>query len=218
MTLLRLLTPVVAVLALTGCVSDSGTTADPIAPVDNEFQQDVNGARSTVEEYWAAFFETQGGQFVPVNEVLPYTEEGEGSCGGEPFVLNNAFYCPVDHFIAYDANFLADQYAAIGDAFVFYVIGHEYAHAVQEQLGITHRLTIQHELQADCMAGAYLGDSVRGNRLKLEDGDIDELLVSLETVGDQPGIPWFAEGAHGTGEERTDAFSKGSGGSLSACI
>jgi predicted metalloprotease len=45
----------------------------------------------------------------------------------------------------------------IGDAFLFYLLGHEYAHGIQARLGITHQFGIEHELQADCMAGAYLG-------------------------------------------------------------
>lgn len=210
-------------IALAGCADASvGSAGEPAG--QSELQTDITSSIDSSETYWDSFFQTQGGQFIPVEDILPYTEEGDGDCGGQPFVLNNAFFCPSGNFIAYDENFVAGQFDAIGDAFVYYLIGHEYAHAVQDSLGIQHRLTIQHELQADCMAGAYLGDSVRANLLRVEDGDIDELLSALASVGDQPGIPWFAEGAHGTGRQRTQAFGQGYNGladgssSLNTCF
>ena len=54
------------------------------------------------------------------------------------------------------------------------------------------------------MAGAYIGDSVRGGTLTLDAGDLDEFRDGLLAVGDDPGQPWFAEGSHGTAEQRTD--------------
>jgi predicted metalloprotease len=187
-------------------------------------QTDITAAVDSIQGYWTAFFQAQGGRFVPVKSVFPYDDPADGNCGGEPFAQNNAFFCPSGNFIAYDQTFVAREYQDIGDAFVYYLFGHEYAHAEQAALGISHRLTIQHELQADCMAGAYLGDSVRAGSLAIEDGDIDELLTSLALVGDQPGIPWFAEGAHGTGRQRTQAFGEGyqgteaGGSSLDTCL
>ena len=221
------------VLSLTGCVitggddsgdSSRGSSAGTQDGGQDDLQTDVDDSVSSSENYWTSFFQTQGGQFVPVKGVFAYDEEGDGDCSGQPFVLNNAFFCPGQNFIAYDETFVAEQYQDIGDAFVYYLIGHEYAHAVQDSLGIQHELTIEHELQADCMAGAYLGDSVRAGSLTVEDGDIEELLTSLASVGDQPGIPWFAEGAHGTGRQRTQAFGQGYDGasgdssSLSTCF
>ena len=103
-------------------------------------------------------------------------------------------------------NWAVAAFRQIGDAFLFYLLGHEYAHGIQARLGIQHQFTIQQELQADCMAGAYIGDSVRGVQLNLEDGDLDELRAGLVAVGDDPGQPWFAEGSHGTAEQRTESF------------
>ena len=39
--------------------------------------------------------------------------------------------------------------------------------------------------QADCMAGAYLGDSIRANRLTVEDGDIEEFRKLRHQLDDQ---------------------------------
>ena len=97
------------------------------------------------------------------------------------------------------------------------VLGHEYAHGIQVRLGIQYSYTIQQELQADCMAGAYIGDSVKAGTLRLDRGDIDELRQGLLAVGDDPSQPWFAPDAHGTARQRTDAFFDGYEGSLAPC-
>ncbi|SNT58613.1 hypothetical protein SAMN05421812_11131 [Asanoa hainanensis] len=182
-----------------------------------EFKSDIQTATNTAEAYWKARFEESGERFRAVRRVVAYTRDGEINCGGEPVPRNNAVYCPAGDFIAYDVNFAVAAFRQVGDAFLYYLLGHEYAHAIQARLGIEHRLTIDHELQADCMAGAYLGDSVRGKALGVDDGDLDEFQNGLLAVGDDPSVPWFAPGAHGTAEQRTESFFLGYEKSLSAC-
>ena len=58
---------------------------------------------------------------------------------------------------------------------------------------------------------------MRADQLSLQDGDLDELARGLEAVGDDPGQPWFAEGAHGTARQRTTEFNKGLEESLRPC-
>ncbi|SCG73899.1 neutral zinc metallopeptidase [Micromonospora inositola] len=182
-----------------------------------EFKQDFSDAVGSAEDYWTAQFQASGKRFQPVRRVVPYTREGEVSCGGQPLPRNNAVYCSAGDFIAYDVNWSVWAFRQIGDAFLFYLLGHEYAHGIQVRLGIRYNFTIQQELQADCMAGAYLGDSVRDKRLTLEEGDLDEFREGLLAVGDDPDQPWFAEGSHGTAEQRTDSFFRGYQKSLGAC-
>ena len=203
--------------------SDDGAPAAPAsaAPGEQEdgtmtaeeFQTDIGDAVGLAEQYWGANVRS----FRPVQEVIAYEREGEVSCGNEAVPRNNAVYCPAGDFIAYDVNFAVAAFRQVGDAFLFYLLGHEYAHAVQARLGIASRFTIDHELQADCMAGAYIGDSVKDGALKLDDGDLDEFQSGLLAVGDDPSIPWFAPGAHGTAEQRTQAFFDGYERSLGAC-
>ncbi|MBV1853145.1 neutral zinc metallopeptidase [Catellatospora tritici] len=197
-------------------------TAEPSADVDgtmtvDEFEKDTETAVDTAAEYWAAVFADSGLEFRPVGRILPYLREGEVACGGEPMPANNAAYCPDGDFIAYDADWAVAAFRQVGDAFLYYLIGHEYAHAIQDRLNVTHRYTIDHELQADCMAGAYLGDEVRSTRLGLGDGDLDELRNGLIAVADDPDQPWFAPGAHGTAQQRSQAFFNGYENSLEAC-
>ncbi|MEU7979294.1 MULTISPECIES: neutral zinc metallopeptidase [Micromonospora] len=182
-----------------------------------EFKSDIDDAVAIAERYWAAQFRTSGQQFRPIRRILPYQREGEISCGGQALPRNNAVYCSQGDFIAYDVNWSVAAFRQVGDAFVFYLLGHEYAHGIQIRLGIRANFTIQQELQADCMAGAYLGDSVRDGTLKLDAGDLDEFREGLLAVGDDPDQPWFAEGSHGTAEQRTDWFFRGYERSLDAC-
>jgi predicted metalloprotease len=195
-----------------GQPSAGATRADGTMTAE-EFQQDIGDAVGLAEQYWGGRVR----RFQPVQEVIAYERDGEVDCGGEPVPRNNAVYCPAGDFIAYDVNFAVAAFRQVGDAFLFYLLGHEYAHAVQQRLGISSRFTIDHELQADCMAGAYIGDSVRDKDLTLDEGDLDEFQSGLLAVGDDPSIPWFAPGAHGTAEQRTQAFFQGYEQSLDAC-
>ena len=202
--------------AVTRTTGEGGTDPDG-TDTPEEFAGDVDDARRLAEEYWAAQFRASGIRFQPVAEVIPYERDGEISCGGQPLGRNNAAYCSAGDFIAYDVNWAFAAFRQIGDAFIFYLLGHEYAHGMQVRLGIRYNFTIQQELQADCMAGAYLGDSVRSGALELEDGDLEEFREGLLAVGDDPDQPWFAEGSHGTAEQRSDSFFRGYEKSLGAC-
>jgi predicted metalloprotease len=215
-----------ALLVAAACVigSPGGQPDNPRQPATtapqpnaSEFESDINGAVTVAEQYWRAQFAAGGRPFEPIRQIVAYRREGEVSCGGQPLGLNNAAYCTVGDFIAYDVNWAARVFARIGDAFIFFLLGHEYAHGIQVRLGIQYQFTIQQELQADCMAGAYMGDSVRERALTLDGGDLEELERGLLAVGDDPGQPWFAPGAHGTAEQRTDSFFAGYERSLDAC-
>ncbi|KXK58904.1 hypothetical protein AWW66_27190 [Micromonospora rosaria] len=182
-----------------------------------EFQQDMADAQRLAERYWAEQFRASGQRFQPIRRVVTYQRDGEVTCGGQAIPANNAVYCTPGDFIAYDIGWSFSAFRQIGDAFVFYLLGHEYAHGVQIRLGIRYSFTIQQELQADCMAGAFLGDSVRAGTLVLDDGDLDEFREGLLAVGDDPDQPWFAEGAHGTPQQRADSFFRGYERSLAGC-
>jgi predicted metalloprotease len=201
-----------------GSGSSAGSGADTAGQdgtdTPEEFSRDIQAAEEIAEEYWA---QRLGGGFSPVQQLIAYEREGDVSCGGEPLPRNNAVYCSAGDFIAYDVNWAFAAFQQIGDAFLFYLLGHEYAHGIQARLGVQKQFTIQQELQADCMAGAFIGDKVREGRLEMQRDDTRELADGLAAVGDDPGQPWFAEGAHGTAEQRMEFFVDGYENSLRAC-
>jgi predicted metalloprotease len=194
----------------------SGEPVDGSMTVE-EFERDLAGAVRLAEQYWGERFTESGERFEPVRRVLAYSRSGEVTCAQQELPRNNAVYCPAGDFIAYDVNWAVAAFRQVGDAFLFFLLGHEYAHAVQARLRIQHQFTIQSELQADCMAGAYIGDSVQGGQLTLQDGDLDELRDGLIAVGDDPDQPWFDEGSHGTPEQRIESFFNGYNRSHTTC-
>jgi uncharacterized protein len=142
---------------------------------------------------------------------------------GEPADDRAAFYCPADDTIYVAQRFAADLYAGVaeglpgesagygsaaGDFAVAYVLAHEYAHNLQQELGVFDNSVTADarpfELQADCMAGTW-ANSVYEQGL-LQPGDLQEATDAALAVGD------FDVGNaqhHGTPEERRDALVAG---------
>ncbi len=134
-----------------------------------------------------------------------------------------AFYCPADDTIYVAQRFAADLYngvarglpgestgigRAAGDFAVAYVLAHEYAHNLQQELGIfDNRVTESarpFELQADCFAGTWAHSVFEQG--ELQPGDLEEATNAALAVGD------FDVGNaqhHGTPQERRDALLAG---------
>lgn len=183
---------------------------------EDTFANDLNTARQLTEEFWKQQFGALGRNYRPIADFVAYTGENGPSCGGQPSVPNNAFYCPAGHFIAYDENWLEGLWQEMGDGSVYLIIPHEFGHAVQAQLESAFELNVQQELQADCYAGGTLSALVRSGALSAEPGDEDELLINLEAAGD-PAEDWFNPSAHGTAEQRQRSFATGYRGGVGDC-
>jgi uncharacterized protein len=134
-----------------------------------------------------------------------------------------AFYCPADDTIYVAQRFAADLYAGVlrglpgeragyghaaGDFGVAYVVAHEYAHNLQDELGLFSlgraNSTEPIELQADCMAGSW-GNSVYAAG-RLQPGDVEEAVSTALAVGD---FDVSSRNHHGTPEQRRDAWLTG---------
>ncbi|WP_260727759.1 neutral zinc metallopeptidase [Dactylosporangium roseum] len=204
--------PRLLLAALTGVVLLLAP-ARPASADPDSFSADLDVAVRVAERYWSG--KIVG--FRPISRIVPYRFDGELSCGFQPIPVRNAAYCPIGDFIAYDVNWSEQVYEQVGDAFVFYLLGHEYGHGIQQRLGIQYQFTIHQELQADCFAGAYIGESVKVGDFSIETGDLDELRDGLFSVGDPPDEPWFQEGAHGSAAQRTASFFDGYDRGLEAC-
>jgi predicted metalloprotease len=127
----------------------------------NSAVQEVRYAEPIVKGLWADAFRGIKKTFVPVTVhyfgVAGTTREvARTRC---PVVLENAFFCPAERAIFYDAVFMGRLLAAVakqtqtsGRYSVIAVFGHEMAHAAvaQLQLGYNDK---DEELVADCFAG-----------------------------------------------------------------
>ena len=97
-------------------------------------------------------------------------------------------------------------YTQIGDAWVYLVIAHEWAHAIQAQL--PDRFVSQAvELQADCLAGASLQGAARPGARADRARRHEEIAQTLR--GRRRRLPVDRRASHGNARQRTAAFRAG---------
>lgn len=177
-----------------------------------------------VDEFWATRFQEAGRAYGSPAGVVAFDEPIVTACGRAEPDQEAAFYCVIDQKIYYSSEFRALIERQIGDFAWVVVVAHEWGHHIQSTLGFDlgvvpdragEVLPIELEQQADCLAGAYAIDAeVTG---WLDVGDIDEALYMTEISGDPPGTAWNDPRAHGTGDERINAFMQGYRDGLQGC-
>lgn len=178
---------------------------------------------TSVDSYWTRTFAAAGlpEPRVGFNAIAPGRVQ-LNACGT---VADDsaAFYCPADDTIYVAQQFAADLYRGVlrglpgesagygraaGDFAVAYVLAHEYAHNLQQELGVfdndVGRTARPFELQADCLAGSWANSVYEAGLL--QPGDLEEATSAALAVGD------FDVGNarhHGTPEERRAALLAG---------
>jgi len=179
-------------------------------------QIDERGAVRATNAYWRETLPDDFRQsYRPPRVLGGYVGEDGPSCGGQPSVPFNAFYCPSQDFLAWDENLMAAGYERIGDAWVYLIIAHEWGHAIQARLR-ADQVSVAAELQADCFAGATLFGAAERGLLQFERGDTQELQETLAAVADD--YPWTNESDHGDARQRISAFNQGAQGGVRACL
>jgi predicted metalloprotease len=103
-----------------------------------------------------------------------------------------------------------------GDAWVYFIIAHEWGHAIQFRLHASLTQAVPSELQADCFAGAELYGATRDRTLIFEQGDEKEIVNGITFAADQ--TPWTSGADHGSALERVQAFALGKNGGMNACL
>jgi predicted metalloprotease len=177
----------------------------------------------SVDAYWTTTLRRAGhpAPSVRYQWVAPGRTVATG-CGA-PAGADAAFYCPTDDTIYVSQVLAAQIYRgvarnfpgertgsghAVGDFGLAYVIAHEYAHNVQQELGIARvdpRAGVEPlELQADCMAGLW-GNSVYKRGL-LQPGDVQEAISTAQAAGD---FEYSNPQHHGTPAQRKAAWLLG---------
>jgi predicted metalloprotease len=191
----------------------------------------------TTETVWTEIFADQLNRPYDPPLLVLFGGVTQSPCGGASGATG-PFYCPVDETAYLDTDFFAElsqRFGAKGDFAAAYVIAHEVAHHVQNQLGIlgqindlrgrasqvqANALTVRLELQADCLAGVW--SQAVGHLL--DPGDLDEALNAARMIGDdrlqrQAGrVPQPHSFTHGTSEQRARWFATGhDSGRVEAC-
>jgi uncharacterized protein len=192
---------------------------------------------ATTEQVWGQIFPQQVGREYRAPTLVLYADVTQSPCGGASGATG-PFYCPADRKAYLDTDFFATlsrQLGAKGDFAAAYVIAHEVAHHVQNELGIlgqveqlrrqssqveANALTVRLELQADCFSGIW-ARSVEG---LLEPGDVEEALNAARMIGDDRlqkragKVPQPHTFTHGTSAQRAGWFTIGfNSGDLKTC-
>ncbi|MEL6376140.1 MAG: neutral zinc metallopeptidase [Pseudomonadota bacterium] len=208
-----------------------------ITAEDQKAAEFTSRVLATTEDVWGRVFPEQLGRDYNPPILVLYSGVTQSPCGGASGATG-PFYCPADGKAYLDTEFfatMARQLGARGDFAAAYVVAHEVAHHIQNELGIlpevyrlrqsvgqaeANALTVRLELQADCISGVW-ARSVEG---LLEPGDLKEALNAARMIGDDHlqkragRVPQPHTFTHGTSDQRERWFAKGyESGNLAAC-
>jgi uncharacterized protein len=130
--------------------------------------------------------------------------------------ISGSLYCPRNNtiYITQQHMRMAYQY---GDAALAYIVSHEYSHAVQTKARLDMSNITRVELQADCLAGYYMG-VMPDVTFDLE--DIQQIASQASAIGD---YEFNNAQHHGTPEQRRNSVLIGFGASqqkngIRACL
>jgi uncharacterized protein len=175
------------------------------APAKAELSPEV-----VVDGVYGGIQQIHGYQATP-KLVWNVNQGARGGCG----IIRGTHYCRLNHTVYLTRQDIQMAYQH-GDAALGYIIAHEYAHAMQSAYDFMPGRTVISELQADCLAGAYLAAIPS---LSLDERDIQEIATFAYRVGDH--AVWSRQ-HHGTPTQRVKAVAVGlrssaNGKGLAAC-
>lgn len=200
----------------------------------------VSVTLADTEEVWADVFRREfGADYRPATLVL-FKDVTQSPCGGASGATG-PFYCPLDRKAYLDTAFfttLSRQLGASGDFAAAYVVAHEIAHHVQNELGIlgkaneirarvgeaeANAISVRIELQADCLSGIW-ARAAEAKFGSIEEGDLEEAVNAARRIGDDTlqknagRVPQPHTFTHGTSAQRGRWFTRGyRSGGLDAC-
>ena len=119
-----------------GGVESSQSTE--ITPADERAAQFVSVTLADTEEVWTDIFARQVGEPYSAPTLVLFKGETQSACGGAS-AATGPFYCPAERKAFLDTEFfttLESRLGASGDFAAAYVVAHEVAHHVQNELGI----------------------------------------------------------------------------------
>ena len=211
-----------------------------LTEADRRAGQFVSVTLADTEEVWADIFRNQLGRAYQPATLVLFKGVTASPCGNASGATG-PFYCPSDRKVYLDTNFfttLERQMGAGGDFAAAYVVAHEVAHHVQNELGIlgeanrvrrqasqadANAISVRIELQADCLSGLWArqADARFGT---LERGDVEEAMNAAKRIGDDAlqrsagRVPQPHTFTHGTSEQRQRWFARGfETGDIAAC-
>lgn len=199
--------------------------------LEKQLSQIVGVTLKENETIWGRIFPQQLNRQYQAPKLVIFDRVTQSACGTAQSATG-PFYCPGDQKIYIDLSFyqeLSQRFGASGDFALAYVVAHEVAHHIQNQLGITQQvhqkksriskaeyndLSVRLELQADFLAGIWARNLKEYTNI-IENGDIEEAINAAHAIGDDR-IQKKTQGyvvpenfTHGTSAQRMRWFKKG---------
>lgn len=205
-------------------------------PANDQLAKFVSTVLADTEDTWTELLKENGQAYVKPKLVL-FSGSTQTACGTGQ-TASGPFYCPGDQKLYIDLTFyrlMQQRFQVAGDFAQAYVIAHEVGHHVQNLLGVMEKvdgvrrrassaqanaLSVQLELQADCLAGVW----AKHSRIQLEAGDLEEALNAASAIGDDA-LQRQTQGyvvpdsfTHGSSAQRVRWFRRGvDSGEVNAC-
>ena len=213
-----------------GLEGTSGGTTE-LTAADKAAGEFVSVTLADTEVIWTQVFAEQlNRDYTPTTLVL-FKGGTQSACGGAS-EATGPFYCPADRKVYLDTAFfttLSDRLGAGGDFAAAYVVAHEVAHHVQDELGIlgkanqirsqvsqaeSNEISVRIELQADCLSGIWARAAAQ-DLGTVERGDLEEAVNAARQIGDDTlqanagKRPMPHTFTHGSSEQRSRWFLTG---------
>jgi predicted metalloprotease len=223
--------------------ADPSASVSPGVPDSARDQQEaptvkfISNALDDIQQNWDRILPDQENHPYRHAKLVLYRDAWPSGCGTAQ-TATGPFYCPEDEKVYLDLGFfdeLEGRLGANGQFAQAYVIAHEIGHHVQKVLGIESRvrrsqerspsevnsLSVQLELQADCLAGLWTGTNQQRG---LTEEDIQSALSAAAAVGDDR-LQRASSGTvnpetftHGSSAQRVRWFQTGlTSGTVSSC-
>jgi predicted metalloprotease len=215
-----------------------GRSSGAASPQEDRSAQLVSFVLGDVQKTWTTILPEQTHKNYRHAKLVLFRGYTQSGCGVAKS-QTGPFYCPADEKVYIDLAFW-DELRRLGggsaDFAQAYVVAHELGHHVQNILGIEqqvqrllgqnpsvkNRLSVDLELQADCLAGVWAHSSARRGIVK--EADIPDGLKAAAAVGDDH-LQKMERGAvspesftHGTSAQRMGWFKAGlQQGTIAAC-
>ena len=142
-------------------------------------------------------------------QVLPIAEGSKvyGACGEQVagIEVGGSAYCGIAHTIYLVPSELRQFHNIFGPSAVAYVVAHEFGHALQAVYQVELK-GASRELQADCLAGVFIGDG--SQELGIARNDVVIMAQAAYEIGSE---------SHGSGPQRSYALLSGMGVFSSSC-
>ncbi len=219
-------------------VVDSGDRTRSGAPGEDRPAELVSWTLDDVQHTWTTLLPAQTGRDYRRAKLVLYDGYTYSGCGTAQS-QTGPFYCPADEKVYIDLSFWNELRRLGGSNAEFaqaYVVAHELGHHVQNILGIEQQvrhlsgqdpsqrnpLSVDMELQADCLAGVWAHGTEQRNIV--HDADIAAGLQAAAAVGDDH-LQRMERGSispesftHGSSAQRVGWFKQGlEQGTIAAC-